>query len=55
MINYNELTPAEAYEQHTHYVIHEFAELCLKYGYDKMQEELSKVLDAKVDRLEPCN
>ncbi len=55
MIEYNNLTPAEAYEQHIHFVVHEFAELCLQYGYDKMHEELAKVLDNKVDRLEPCN
>lgn len=55
MIQFMEMTPQEAQECHQHFIVHDFADLCLKYGYDEMMRQLAEVLDSKVDRLEPCN
>ena len=53
MLNFNDMTPKEAYEAYQHFVVHDFADLCLTYGYDFMIERLAEVLNSKVDRLEP--
>ena len=53
MLNFNEMTPKEAYEAYQHFIVHDFADLCLKYGYDFMIAQLAEVLDNKVDKLEP--
>jgi len=47
------MTPKEAYEAYQHFVVHDFADLCLTYGYDFMLDRLAEVLNSKVDRLEP--
>ena len=46
-------TKEEYEEVNMHFVLHDFADLCIAKGYDYMMSELAKVLDEKVDRLEP--
>ena len=41
-------------EYFMHNVLHDTADLVLRYGYDEVLSELAKVLDDKLDRLEPC-
>jgi hypothetical protein len=53
LISFNEMTPQEAYEAHHHFVIHDFADLCLSEGFEPTMERLIAIINAKVDNLEP--
>ena len=53
MIQLQTMTKEEYEEVNMHFVVHDFADLCIAKGYDYMMSELAKVLDEKVDRLEP--
>lgn len=54
MIEYYKMTKEEAEECSKHYILHDMAELVLKYGYDEIMSDLSEIIDDKLDRLEPC-
>jgi hypothetical protein len=53
MIEFMEMTPAEAYEAHYHFILHDMADLCLKEGFEPTMERLIAIINAKVDNLEP--
>jgi hypothetical protein len=53
MIQFNDTTPAEAYEAHNHFILHDMADLCLKEGFEPVMERLIAIINEKVDRLEP--
>jgi hypothetical protein len=53
MIEFMKMTPAEAYEANQHFLFHEFADLCLKDGFEPTMEKLIAIINEKVDRLEP--
>jgi hypothetical protein len=53
LLSFNEMTPKEAYECHHHFLIHDFADLCLSEGFEPTMERLIAILNAKVDNLEP--
>jgi hypothetical protein len=53
MIEFMEMTPAEAYEAHYHFILHDMADLCLKDGFEPTMERLIAIINAKVDNLEP--
>jgi hypothetical protein len=53
LLSFNDMTPAEAYEANQHFLYHEFADLCLKEGFEPTMEKLIAIINEKVDRLEP--
>jgi hypothetical protein len=53
LLSFNEMTPQEAYECHHHFILHDFADLCLKDGFEPTMEKLIAIINEKVDRLEP--
>jgi hypothetical protein len=53
MIEFMNMTPAEAYEAHNHFILHDMADLCLKDGFEPTMEKLIAIINEKVDRLEP--
>ena len=54
MIHLQTMSKEEYEEFMLHNVLHDVADLVLKYGYDKVLHDLSEILDDKLDRLEPC-
>ena len=53
MIQFMEMTPAEAHEAHNHFILHDMADLCLSQGFEPTMEQLIAIINAKVDNLEP--
>jgi hypothetical protein len=53
LLSFNDMTPAEAYEAHNHFILHDMADLCLKEGFEPTMEKLIAIINEKVDRLEP--
>lgn len=54
MIDIQQMSKEEYEEFMKHNVLHDMAELVLKYGYDKVMSDLANILDSKLDKLEPC-
>ena len=54
MINFMEMTPQEAYEANKHFLLYEFADLCISQGIEPTLDELTDIINSKLDRLEPC-
>ena len=54
MIQLQTMTKEEYDEFMKHNVLHDMAELVLKYGYDEVMSDLANILDNKLDKLEPC-
>lgn len=54
MINFMEMTPAEAYEADRHFLLYDFADLCISQGIEVTLNELTDIINEKLDRLEPC-
>jgi hypothetical protein len=53
MIQFMEMTPAEAHEAHNHFILHDMADLCLSQGFEPTMEQLIAIINSKVDNLEP--
>ena len=54
MIHLHTMTKDEYEEFMKHNVLHDMAELVLKYGYDEVMSDLANILNNKLDKLEPC-
>lgn len=54
MLETHKMTKEEADEANRHFVLHDMAELVLKYGYDEVMSDLANILNNKLDKLEPC-
>ena len=53
MIQFMQMTPAEAEEAHNHFIIHDMADLCISQGIEVTMNELIDLINSKLDRLEP--
>ena len=53
MIDLQQMSKEEFEEYFKHNVLHDTAELVLKYGYDEIMSDLANILDNKLDKLEP--
>lgn len=54
MIELHTMTKEEFEEYFKHNVLHDTADLVLKYGYDEVMSDLANILNNKLDKLEPC-
>ena len=53
MIELHTMSKEEFEEYFRHNVLHDMAEIVLKYGYDEVMSDLANILDNKLDNLEP--
>jgi hypothetical protein len=53
MLNFMEMSPKEAQEAGRHFLLYEFADLCLSQGVEFTLDELTDVINKKLDNLEP--
>jgi hypothetical protein len=53
MIQFMEMTPQEAYEANRHFLLYDFADLCISQGIEVTLNELTDIINAKLDNLEP--
>ncbi len=54
MIEIHKMSKEEFDEYFKHNVLHDMADIVLKYGYDEVMSDLANIIDSKLDRLEPC-
>lgn len=53
MLEFNNMTPQEAYEAHNHFLLHDMADLCISQGIEVTMSELIDLINKKLDQLEP--
>lgn len=53
MIQFMEMTPAEAKEAHNHFILHDMADLCISQGIEPTLDDLINLINSKLDNLEP--
>lgn len=53
MIDLQQMSKEEFDEYFKHNVLHDTAELVLKYGFDDVMSDLANIINNKIDNLEP--
>lgn len=53
MLNYMEMTPEESKEMNRHFLLYDFADLCISQGVEFTLDELTDIINRKLDGLEP--
>jgi hypothetical protein len=53
MIQFMQMSPEEAKEANRHFLLYDFADLCISQGVEVTLNELTDIINSKLDNLEP--